>query len=811
MRTITVYDSSFTETASYTLENHGIPYFGHTYSCQIEDTDNGRLWEDTNVFSVLNKDVPVTDRNSSMYFDWSGPDGRIYRYAITNIADMSGQSGSGVLPYTTFTGTNKLAYDLSGINIEDKSWVSPTLKQVAEYVFGGSGWNIGECDSMGINTDNPTNFEISGASSAQDALSSMVTAFGCELRAYIEVDKYGNVTQTVDVVKHLQPLVNSSFATTTDQATNLYTDTSSLTVQNGSDTTQGRTIEYRAGLAGFERQEDRTAFYTRLYPLNMNGSTIQSLNGNSPYLVDQAAQDYWLGADQPYRTLKLQNEHIANKSGLIAWAKQQIKIYNHPAFTYTITTAFMDPDDMPLLGTTNLIANFDVQPTMTVLAEVVQVEIHDDAPTNNVVIYGEYRTLNPTTPMFIDRLRTNLANAVAKAQQDASSVKPASLTPDGNNFTTMTEKKRLIMQAWEGGTNLSAFVDNKGFIWRRHNADGTVDPSYKATGYLINVPYSAVGTLSGTIETGYIQNDPEISLDVSKLKRIGNFSPQSDDGNKGRQYMVPLSNGQWLGSQVVQKNTSRNTVYTLHNADFTIASRMIVVHGGHGASFNVEEADGKFYIWGSLGTDAETENYSIARFPYVGGATLQSTDSRIKRYITANKYLRVSVDFKHGYVLTSDRAGNEEVLKLSDVKAGNYKIVYSFNIGNYGFHLSSQTYQSQTLSFPYVIFHSGNINMKDDRMVYGVNCIHKGEEFSFNELQDWDTGITDDRIEPETCCWITDAKGNPELLISFNCRPDDDLSWQANVTRLLTIPIITRPEAPVIDETEMEDDDNGDD
>ncbi|MDV9115393.1 phage tail protein [Lactiplantibacillus plantarum] len=810
MRTITIYDNSLNETASYTLDNHGIPYFGHTYTCQIEDTDNGRLWEDSNTFSVLNKYRPASTPTSACFFDWIGPDNRIYRYRITDITDYSGQAANGLLPYTTFTGANKLAFDLAGISIEDKTWISPTLKEVAEYVLGGTGWEIGEFDELGLTTDSPTNFAISGASNAQDAFSTMISSFSCEVRAYIEVDMYGNQKQVVDIVKNLEPVVNSNFATLTDQSTNLYTDPTLANSQYTGDPTQGRTIEYRAGLAGFQRAQNWQALYTRIYPISQNGATIQAVNNNSPYVYDTDAQAYWLGSGQPYRTLKITNENIGNLSGLKSWAQSQLKIYNHPEFTYTITTAFMRPEDMPMLGTTNYIANFDVEPTLTILAEVIQVEIHDDAPASNVITYGEYRTLNPTSPALIDQLRSSISSAIAKAKKDASSIKPVALTPDGNNFTDTTQTKRLILQAWEGSTNISSYIDNKGFIWRRYNTDGTVDTSYQQTGYLINAASNAVGTLHGTIEADYIQDDPEIKLDTTGISYLGVYGPDDNGAHSATQYMARLSNGQYLTSRARDDSGSSDTMFALQDSKFAVQSVMLQIHGQHGGTFGVQEVDDTVYIWSivSLKNDG---SYILVRFPYVAGLTLQPTDKRVQQVMPLKGYGRINYDRQHDMVSIGYSDGSTDILKASDLLAGNYNVLYNFNITDYGIDFNQNTYQSECLDFPYFYFAAGGGEAEttnDPHKVWALNVVHKGAEFEAYFDNDMVMpNLTDESREVETCNVFYQGT-QAYLLVTFNTRVLEIDPYSAEKEKVYTIPITKRPVASVIDKGTINENDS---
>ena len=343
----------------------------------------------------------------------------------------------------------------------------------------------------------------------------------------------------------------------------------------------------------------------------------------------------------------------------------------------------------------------------------------------------------------------------------------------------------MILQAWEGNTNISAYIDNKGFIWRRYNTDGTLDTNFNQTGYLIQAPYSDVGTLHGTIETSYIQDEPEVKLETSGIRNLGSFN--QNDSTLGitdaAQYMCPLSNGQYITSRAINQSTTGDTMFVLHGANFNPISKMIVSHGGHGSSFSVEETDGAVYIWSATKPNLNVNEYAVSRIPYIANVTLGNDDDRIMRFCTVDRYIRVSVDFKHGYVLCGYVNGKHDVLRLDDVKQGNYDVLYSFNVANYGFDENQQTYQSQGIDFPYVYFHSGDYGMKDPRMVYAVNVVHGGQEFASNYLLDMNLGLTDDVIEPETCNIIYDKNNQPELLVTFNC---------GSIARVFTIPIKER-------------------
>jgi hypothetical protein len=229
-------------------------------------------------------------------------------------------------------------------------------------------------------------------------------------------------------------------------------------------------------------------------------------------------------------------------------------------------------------------------------------------------------------------------------------------------------------------------------------------------------------------------------------------------------------------------------MFVLHDTNFKPISKMVVSQGGHGASFSIEEVNGAVYIWYAIKSNSNVDEFAISRIPYLANVTLSNDDKRITRFCTVNRYIRINVDFKHGYVLCSYLHGKQNVLRLDEVKQGNYNVLYSFDATNYGFDPNRQTYQSQGIDFPYVYFQSGDYNMKDPRMVYAVNVIHGGQEFSSNYLSDMDLGLTDDVIEPETCNIIYSQTNQPELLVTFNC---------GSIERAFVIPIKER--LPIIE------------
>ncbi|MGY5438485.1 phage tail spike protein [Lactiplantibacillus argentoratensis] len=712
-------------------------------------------------------DKVVAGNNIAYYDALSG------HWYVMRIYNVEENNTAAVKHVTTANFTNLCLYSLAHHYPLATNTSDNTIQTAFNECFNATGWAL---DYQTTNAIVAT-ISIDGKTKASTLLQTLIQTYDVEIDPYVEIDSQGNITKKVCVI--------------TDKL--------------NADVVYNEAV-FGKNMTSVKRTTVSTPV-TKLIPYGANGSTIADANNGKTYIVDDDANQRYNPDWQSglYYEAAITANHIDKPEGLKSWAQDMLKLYNHPRTYYEVAVT---PDFNPPLGATIRFKDELIKPVLDASGRVIQRTISFANPYGNTVGFGEYTTVQVATPAWLAGYQNAISNALAKAKADASSVKPVALTPDGNNFTDTTQTKRLILQAWEGNTNISSYIDSKGFIWRRHNPDGTVDTNYEQTGYLVQAPYNAIGTLSGTIETGYIQNDPEIKLDAANIKRVADFLPTNVDiGAIGRQYMCPLSNGNYIGSQTIHGDT----LYVLHDSNFNVVSAMTVVNGGHGASFDVEESNGTAYIWASTCVDQGNNLYAVSRFPYIPGAKLEPTDNRITHYCTIADCRYVNADIANGYVLCGFTNGRQDIIKLADIKNGNYNVQYSINIANYGFDLQNQTYQSQTLSFPYVIFHSGNMDMHDNRMMYAVNVVHGGQEFAVDEINDIDLDLTDHNVEPETCHLMHNANNELSLFLTFHCRPAFDHTTSHQVTRVITIPIIVRAPASKIDKGTINDNANTDD
>ncbi len=337
---------------------------------------------------------------------------------------------------------------------------------------------------------------IDGKTKASTLVQTLIQTYNVEIDPYVEIDSQGNITKKVCVI--------------TDQL--------------NADVVYNEAV-FGKNMTSIKRTTVSNPI-TKLIPYGANGNTIGIVNDGKNYIVDDEANQKYNPDWQSglYYEGVITANAIEDEAGLKAWAEEMLQLYNHPRTYYEVNVT---PKFNPPLGATIRFKDELIKPALDASGRVIQRTISFANPYGNTVGFGEYVTVPVATPAWMQGYQSAINSAIEKAKEDASSVKPVALTPDGNNFTDTTQTKRLILQAWEGNANISAYIDNKGFIWHRYNTDGTLDTNFNQTGYLVQAAHSSVGTLHGTIETSYIQDEPEVKLETSAIRSLGSFNPDN--------------------------------------------------------------------------------------------------------------------------------------------------------------------------------------------------------------------------------------------------------------------------------------------
>ena len=534
---------------------------------------------------------------------------------------------------------------------------------------------------------------------------------------------------------------------------------------------------------------------TKLYVFGPNGETMANANGGKTYIVDEAANRQY---NPNWRSTYLEGAYTtsttANAQGLKAIAKTILADTNHPQYAYTVTV----PHDMhPILGSTIRTINTDFVPEMATKERVMATTESIADPSQNSVSFGEFQTVTRITPSWLSNFTSEIASAVQKAMQDSSSIDPVVLTPDGLDFDSTGSSKRAIIQAYEGGTNISAYLDSNGFIFRQLQSNGQYGAT--STGYLQSVTGLKLGEYRATIDNDYFTTTPEVQADQTNAQSLGRLSPTARGMDATEQYVVKLSDGSYLSSTASPVKSldghGDDTLYQHWYSDGKLIDDMMVASGGHGSSFGVKEENGTIWIYGvTKNFDSADERFRISKFKYQGGkditsaVTSSNSDFIVGYGFATDDPVRVSYDAKNDLIGVVRGDGHFEVLNPSQALAGDHDILYRIDLTQYGYNLNTQTFQSACLDFPYVYWHSGDYDMHDYRMLYCVNVVHGGKEFELNYDFSQSLPLKYDRIEPKTI-WM---QPNGKLLASFNCHDPQDGESVAHTHALFEIPVITR-------------------
>lgn len=535
---------------------------------------------------------------------------------------------------------------------------------------------------------------------------------------------------------------------------------------------------------------------TKLYVFGPNGETMANANGGKTYIVDEAANRQY---NPNWRSTYLEGAYTtsttADARGLKAIAKTILADTNHPQYAYTVTV----PHDMhPILGSTIRTINTDFVPEMATKERVMATTESIADPSQNSVSFGEFQTVTRITPSWLSNFTSEIASAVQKAMKDSSSIEPVVLTPDGLDFDSTGSSKRAIIQAYEGGTNISAYLDSNGFIFRQLQSNGQYGAT--STGYLQSVTGLKLGEYRATIDNDYFSTTPEVAADQTAAKSLGRLTPSARGRDATEQYVVKLSDGTFLSS-TAWPDTSHSldghgddTLYQHWKSDGkTLIDDMQVASGGHGSSFGVKEENGSIWIYGvTKNFDSTSERFRICKFKYQGGhditSAVKSDTSTFTVGLAFSDSIRVNYDAKHDLIGITRADGHYEVLQASQALAGDHDILYRINMTQYGFDLNKQTFQSSCLDFPFVYWQSGDYDMHDYRMLYCANVVHQGKEFELNYDFSQSLPLRYDVVEPETI-WM---QPNGKLLASFNCSSPQDGENTAHTHAMFEIPVATR-------------------
>lgn len=388
----TVLNSDFQVKGSLTLNNGrgSTAFFADTITQQIATDDsnnpdtllsnsfndydkqgNTKQWNHTLTLSVeaTTLGTSITTSDYIMYFDEVAK-----KYYMMKVIDTATDRNSG---FITVDCINTAIYELGKqLVVEEKTFQNATLSQVVESVYKNAPFSVVIQDDLTISID----YTISANTSLQSIVQDLQTKYNVDVDSWITLDNDGQIGERVLYFGHL-----------------------------GSD--NGELIRYGGG-KGFENinaQELSDIIYTKVYVTGVTSDTdttkghIGSVNNGLEYIVDDDANQrmYAVGASQQqpvYLEGQLTNNILSEPSALLDWGKEQLALFNHPRFNYTVTPLH---DEVVGIGDSITVQDFHIQPMILVTSKVIQKSTSFASPETNTFVLGEFSSI------FSDRTSKN--------------------------------------------------------------------------------------------------------------------------------------------------------------------------------------------------------------------------------------------------------------------------------------------------------------------------------------------------------------------------------------------------------------------
>lgn len=735
----------------------GVPILSDTITTKIADSkasDDGSL---AKIFmDTVELELPVgydtVDALELGYELLTEVEGSWRIYTIDSIEDSLSENGHS----KKIEALNSCIWKLNHLQINAKSWSNASSKVVFQYIMERTGWTLDEFNEFWAG--GVKKYEISEGT-VMSALDSALAEFEVEVDTYVIV-KNGNVIDRRIL----------------------------LSKQRGNES--NIRFEYSHNLKGVTRTRVYSDFYTKLFVYGGQRSdgkraSIQSVNKVKnkqgiyeylPYLTADTENDlYNHGRD--YLEGVVTNENILNESGLLDWGKQQLKFYNHPKYEYSVDVELLDSEVE--LGDTVYVIDNEMNPPLTVQARVVETVNSHSKSTEPKVTLGEFNTVKASTPNLIWDLLAQSNQALLLAEQAKNQYRIEYYTPDGTDFSSKDEEKRIIVRVFRGGQNVTSQFPNSAFRWERIDKDGNIDETWgeyhRDTGNTIKTTYldadytirCSVSDQSRESELSLLEEDfifqvrleyPKVSdpEGTSRVAQYCNYDPQTN-----QYYWSQLYKGSELKPE--EKRTATNKVAESHTISRTDAygnrlDRMYMVFGGHGSFFGIKHVNNKLYIYMPY-YDQKGKTWYFVRIPYMPNRVVRWGDPIIEVLCktTTGGFERLNIDTEHGYAVITQGYGEKVISKivpLADLEKGKINVKHKLVASDFNIS-SSQTYQSTALAYPYLYHTYGGfdgtavnndlpvmmcIDVRTGSLVYQIN-------YTFNKGS---IQANDEFHEPET-------------------------------------------------------------
>lgn len=258
------------------------------------------------------------------------------------------------------------------------------------------------------------------------------------------------------------------------------------------------------------------------------------------------------------------------------------------------------------------------------------------------------------------------------------------------------------------------------------------------------------------------------SLNQAGKSKVGSYHCRNSIPYQAIQYCVPFESG-----YLISYPDGHDTIYARFNSSLVNLDYMRVTSGGHGSSFGLDSSNN---IWAS--THNNSGGYSIIKFPYSAGKTIDGKSQT--PIVSFSDMVRVNYD------ATKDYIGYTEAYNYNVVAASNpKKILYSIDLSTKGYDPTNQTWQSQSLLFPYVYWHTGSFSEADPATVSCVNLETNELQFSTNYALSG-FGMKNAYSEAEGV-FAYESLGSTMLVVTFNNHNADSSS---QIEYVFNVPVV---------------------
>lgn len=744
-----IFDNELEQCGILSLEGKGCKFYNDKRTYAIAN-ESGKEWSDT-LEMYVEYGYPQTAMMTEGYhigkkFD----DGYFYVFRIYDVTDEL----VGNLHVKNVKCVNLCIWDLGKTVVEPITIVDATSQEAFAALLEKSDWRINNCEySEGIKS-----ITLEKMNTAQSYLQQFITEYSVEVRSYCKFLHGKIVEKLIDIEVRLGEQTN-------------------------------RRIEYSKNILNITRNMSDDTLYTKLYVYGKEGLTIANANNGRPFLVDDAANDKYNGGNK-YLEGVVTNEAIGNVNALKVWGQGQLKYYNHPKYKYTVDVGQLGW--IPNIGDSVIIADYEMEPVLLLTSRAIMIEESESDPFSNKVTFGEFVEIKATTPDLIWQLQA-LASQMA---ENNSTYLIKQFTPDGLDFASTTETKRIIIRVYKNGQNVTAQIDKSAFIWEKINVDGTHDDewenAYAGRGNVIEVGIeTADSVIRCKVDSGVSAPIRFATEDDAAL--YATFPSEQTDVNSEKnkkvvQSIFATANYIYWAQVYTGKLKPENQLdsvqltRTTHTGSFV--DSMILLNAGHGSSFGIETVAGVDYVWTGYYNPSTLKNV-IARFPYTADKIMNYGDSSMWTYQPYEKYKRVSYDPISQMVMVSTGSTSKDftfyAVPRSEILSRSWKPKHSIVISDIGFSPEEQVYQSSFLEFPYLYMTSGGANTPDDRNLYCIDMVSQSlvykVTYTFTSIKK-----IGEYAEPEGVCIFSGPNNQRKLLqnFAFGSEYDDNVSPRIN-------------------------------